>query len=410
MPLSEGVIVLSNDNPVAAAVGAWEWVSVIRLATMQVIQLIEGGEGYGVATVLRMILRIFPEASVVAMNKGAFVQELPTARLRWCGKVVRRPRRTSTAGILLQLVGWASTWWRASKHIADALGPETVILHCHNQVTALIAAMVRFRRKGRTTYIILHYHSKMSRRLWGLIRFAQVQLLGRCVDVIVCVSKAVSLYWQGAACDLKTIHNAIEPLANARLTPDAKQQDGRNAMLIAASLSAEKGHLVAVEALRLLKAMGVDLQLWIAGGSLDQSQNPFVSVLRERIVAAGLADSVLLLGEVTMVRELARRAWVGLQLRSTPEPFGLWSLEAMEAGLPLVATNTGGTPELVRDGIDGLLIPPGRPDAIAAAVLRLHRDPLLRQKLSENARLRAKAFSVDAFKHKLSALYSELAS
>jgi glycosyltransferase involved in cell wall biosynthesis len=181
-------------------------------------------------------------------------------------------------------------------------------------------------------------------------------------------------------------------------------------MLIAASLSAEKGHLVAVEALRLLKAMGVDLQLWIAGGSLDQSQNPFVSVLRERIVAAGLADSVLLLGEVTMVRELARRAWVGLQLRSTPEPFGLWSLEAMEAGLPLVATNTGGTPELVRDGIDGLLIPPGRPDAIAAAVLRLHRDPLLRQKLSENARLRAKAFSVDAFKHKLSALYSELAS
>ena len=180
-------------------------------------------------------------------------------------------------------------------------------------------------------------------------------------------------------------------------------------MLIAASLSAEKGHLIAVDALASLRDQGCDAELWIAGGPLDETANPFARVLRERITSQHLSNRVRLLGHVGNVRELARRAWVGLQLRVTPEPCAMWVLEAMEAGLPLIASKTGGTPELIRDGVEGMLIaPPAGRDDVASAALRLHRDPALHSRLRENSRERAKLFCVDSFTRSLSEVYGLL--
>ena len=182
-------------------------------------------------------------------------------------------------------------------------------------------------------------------------------------------------------------------------------------MLIAASLSAEKGHLVAVDALAALRDQGYDFELWIAGGPLDEAVNPFTRLLRERIRSQNLSDRVRLLGNVDHVRELARRAWVGLQLRITPEPCSMWVLEALDAGLPLIASKTGGTAELVRDGVDGLLIaPPVSPGDVAAAALRLHRDPDLYNQLSLNSRERSTSFSVARFTEGLSQVYARLSA
>src|SRR5207253_10001643 len=59
-----------------------------------------------------------------------------------------------------------------------------------------------------------------------------------------------------------------------------------------------------------------------------------------------------------------------LVLPSYAEPFGTVVAEAMAAGTPVVATTVGGLPEVVTDGADGVLVPPGRPDALADGVLR----------------------------------------
>lgn len=71
-------------------------------------------------------------------------------------------------------------------------------------------------------------------------------------------------------------------------------------------------------------------------------------------------------------------------------------LEMWAAGLPVVATNVGGIPYLVRDGVDGLLVPSERPEALADACLRLLRDPGLAERLSENGRRRAEEHSWDS--------------
>src|ERR1039458_8282524 len=84
--------------------------------------------------------------------------------------------------------------------------------------------------------IILHYHGKMSNRLWGLVQAAQVGLVGRCVDAIICVSNAVSAYWKGAACEVGVIYNAVEAYAGPDRTGFSKTQSEEKCLLIAASL------------------------------------------------------------------------------------------------------------------------------------------------------------------------------
>jgi glycosyltransferase involved in cell wall biosynthesis len=86
-------------------------------------------------------------------------------------------------------------------------------------------------------------------------------------------------------------------------------------------------------------------------------------------------------------------------------------LEAMAAGLPVVATRVGGVPEVVVDGVTGLLVPPRDPDALSEAILTLLQDPDLRQKMGQAGRERVREhFSVERMVQDTEALYQQLLS
>jgi glycosyltransferase involved in cell wall biosynthesis len=83
-------------------------------------------------------------------------------------------------------------------------------------------------------------------------------------------------------------------------------------------------------------------------------------------------------------------------LASREEAFGLVLLEAMASGLPLIATNAGGVPEIVQDGISGLLVPPGDVGALSNALKPLIQNVELRKKLGDNGqRIVRKKFSLE---------------
>ncbi len=108
------------------------------------------------------------------------------------------------------------------------------------------------------------------------------------------------------------------------------------------------------------------------------------------------------------VLELYRRADVFV-LPTWREGFPAVVLEAMAAGLPVVATPVGAIPDLVKDGEEGLLVPPRDPLALEGAIRRLTESPQLRQSMGGRARARVEAhFSLEAVIDQLDGVYREL--
>lgn len=124
---------------------------------------------------------------------------------------------------------------------------------------------------------------------------------------------------------------------------------------------------------------GTDAQLTLVGDGPDQP------AARQRAVELGVAQRVLFLGERSALPELLVPADLFL-LTSTEESFGLSALEALSCGIPVVATDVGGVPEVVRHGETGLLA--GRDDleGFAACVRQLLFDPERRQAMGRAAR------------------------
>lgn len=110
-------------------------------------------------------------------------------------------------------------------------------------------------------------------------------------------------------------------------------------------------------------------------------------------------------------REDVHRVLRGMDIFALPshnEGMGKALVEGMYAGLPAVATSVGGVPELVDSGRNGLLVEPGRPDQLAAALLELAEDEEKRKIWGTAAGERAAAFSVESMVGKIEELYEEL--
>lgn len=156
--------------------------------------------------------------------------------------------------------------------------------------------------------------------------------------------------------------------------------------LTAASLEARKDHELLVEAARVVCAQDPRVHFVLAGAdlSLGQARRRTIQAL---IDAAGLATRVILLGHRDDVQRLMCAAHVMVH-PARAEALSGALIEAMGHGLPCVATDTGGTAEIVQHGVTGLLVPPGDALATARAVLELVGDPERRRTLAAHARQR----------------------
>ena len=120
--------------------------------------------------------------------------------------------------------------------------------------------------------------------------------------------------------------------------------------------------------------------------------------MQRRIVFTGRRDDI---SAVTGDLDIA-------VLPSLREAQGISILEAMARRKPVVASAVGGIPEVVTDGLDGILVPPGDPAALAEAVVRLARSPSLRERLGEAGYATvAERFSIDAQVRRIEAIYDE---
>jgi len=151
-------------------------------------------------------------------------------------------------------------------------------------------------------------------------------------------------------------------------------------------LEYDKGQHVLVDAMARLRQEGLAANAWLVGN--PAYDEVYVHDLRTRIEARGLTRHVRLWPFVD--KPMAYMACFDMVAHTADkETFGLVILEAMAMGVAVIATNAGGVPEIVEDGVSGLLYSPGDSAQLTACIATLHRDPLLRERLASAGRARA---------------------
>ena len=169
-----------------------------------------------------------------------------------------------------------------------------------------------------------------------------------------------------------------------------------------ARLSPQKDPLSLIRAFAAAASCAHGLHLLLVG------DGPLRPELEAQVKALGLKQRVCFLGVRTDIPEILAAADVFV-LSSRWEGNPLSVMEAMAAGKPVVATAVGGVPELVEDGVSGILVPPQSPEALAEAMIRLAQDPALRQRMGQAARERAQErFSVERMAREYEQLYAKL--
>jgi glycosyltransferase involved in cell wall biosynthesis len=277
--------------------------------------------------------------------------------------------------------------------LARTLRADVVHTHLvHADVYGGLAARLR------GTHLVSTKHNDDPFRV-GPFRFVE-RGLSRLADRVITITDALHRFTVervGVPADkVETIHYGLDgiPEAWGVNPPDDVPEDVR-VLLAISRLTEQKGIDLAIRALARLPD---DTVLVVLG---DGPERPALLRLAQEL---GLERRVFLLGRVPDVG-----AWLGratlLVHPARWEGFGLGVLEAMLAGLPVVATNVSALPELVVDGETGLLVPPDDPEALARAVERALAQPELGA--AGLARARAE-FSVAQMADRTAAVYAAI--
>ncbi|MCB9819458.1 glycosyltransferase family 4 protein [Candidatus Nomurabacteria bacterium] len=160
-----------------------------------------------------------------------------------------------------------------------------------------------------------------------------------------------------------------------------------------------KRHNAVIEAMKEIVVREPKTRHLIISGGEEESR------LRTLIEKQNLQENIFLLGVIDEASQYLKAADLFvLASRSEGMPYVL--IEALLAGVPIVATKVGGIPEVVEDGLSGLLTPPLDNKALFEAIFELRTNPELRAKLSEGAKVRSQSFTFEKTLRETVALYS----
>lgn len=288
--------------------------------------------------------------------------------------------------------------WRIARYVKKN---EIDILHAHTSHAHTIALLAqRLGRRGRVV---------VSRRVDFVPRSDWVtKQKYNAPDHVVAISEKIAqvmLELGVPKARMSVVHSGIDP-RRVQVAPIPRADLGvPNAVPLignVAALVGHKDHHTLIDAMPQVRRQLPHAQLLIAGeGSLRPA-------IEQQINTLGLTDVVHLLGYRDDVPGILNALDLFV-MSSREEGLGTTVLDAMAAGIPVVATAAGGIPEMVRDGETGLLSQVNDSKALAENIVRMWSEPALRVACAERARARVDAdFSVDQMVDGNLAVYREL--
>ncbi|WP_179131021.1 glycosyltransferase family 4 protein [Candidatus Entotheonella palauensis] len=278
----------------------------------------------------------------------------------------------------VRATGW--TQWREMlhlQHIVQQFQPH--IVHCHLFRATLVGAPIAWAM--RVPVIVETYHGREAWRQGQSLKgqFVIDRLVAGCVNHIIAVSEAAARF---------LIEHKRIPAHKITVIPNGRDlrafQPGRRAgsairkrfqipasapvLGVVGRLEPQKGHQYLLQALPQICASFPDARLLLVGeGSLH-------SALQNQAKDLGLHDNVIFAQFQSDIPAFLDAMDI-VVLPSLHEGLSLTAIEASAMAKPIVATDVDGTPEVVRDGTTGVLVPPAAPDDLAHAVLTLLQHP-----------------------------------
>jgi glycosyltransferase involved in cell wall biosynthesis len=281
---------------------------------------------------------------------------------------------------------------------------DVSLLHAHHPIGALYAIPAA---KQLALPLLLHVHETLPAH--ALYRGVAKLVVPHCA-AIACVSERSRelILSLGAAPDrVSVVYNGVDPsfLGPVGAVPELADEGPHIGLF--GVLEPRKGQDVFIAAARLVVLQYPAARFWIVGDLSFAENAPYLASLRAAIDDAGLTDRIRLTGHRRDVRDwMARMDAVVLASRDR-EALPTVLIEAALLGRPLVATDVGGVREIIADGRTGLVVQPGEPVPLAAAILRV----LAGEGANFGAAARADAlqrFTFDRFGDDMAALYRSL--
>lgn len=290
----------------------------------------------------------------------------------------------------------------ASRRVRQALEDfRPDVVHAHEPLAPSVSM---FATRWAHVPIVGTFHAYADRALAFTVAAPVLRRVWKRLAMRIAVSEAAASFVarRFSDGDIRVIPNGVD-VERFSVAAPAELPAGRK-LLFVNRLDPRKGFSVMVEAFHRLRESRDDVLLVVAGDGKDRA------ALRR--LPRNLRSSVLMLGNVP--HEFLPPYHAACDLFCAPatgrESFGIVLVEAMAAGLPVVASDIPGYHEVIRKGTDGLLVPPGKPEALAQAAATVLDDRSLAARLAEAGRTRARRYSWEIVTREIEMTYEEVSS
>lgn len=293
------------------------------------------------------------------------------------------------------------------KRLFKQIRPD--IVHTHASMSARLAAKQCGIKTVYTRHSVFPPPAKISKGVGKLINGF---INNHTADRIIAVAEAAKDNLTATGVDEKKIDvvlngvDALKPFDPERLGKAKEKygiRPGQKTAAIVARLNEVKGHKYFVEAAEIIKKRGLDMKFLIAGTGETEDE------IRRLIKEKGLEDTVVMLGFLNDVEPLMNVMDIQVNCSFGTEATSLSLLEGMSLGKPAVVTDFGGNPGVIKDGVNGYLVPTRDPKALADRIEKLASDDELYSRISKNClEIYAKTFTSEANARKIEEIYNQL--
>ena len=278
---------------------------------------------------------------------------------------------------------WVKDVWTLSRLFRDM---DCDVVHTHMFWPNLYGSLAA--RLAGVSAIITSEHGRNEwKRRWH--KWVEVNVISRYADVRLCVSQDILRMRR----DVDGVPGDIlRTVPNGTVVPSLQRQSEKQGTVIGSvgRLVSAKDYPMMIRAVSILVSRGVDVHLEIVGDG--EEREAIESTIRNE----GVESIVTLAGSQANVGEWLAR-WRIFTSSSVREGQPVALLEAMAAGLPCVVTAAGGVPDTLTDGVEGIVVPPGEPEALAAGIQQLLNNPELSGAYGRAARERViRDFSIES--------------